>query len=208
MVYQFTRALNFFLHDKPLKVTVHQKYAYPAVNHELAYRYAEVLDRILDWSQPDSEAKSVGHVYHKMLSHTFKHVLHKYKNIKGIAPTHRVFAINDFFSCDGEHVSYCDYPLTDDLVTLKRELGRLTNFKVDAFNEVQDKHLQLLGMGAINDLCLYSYREFKRDFDEVNQLWEDIVAFAKENHEKEKTKLLSGVIKTHIKGITSSKEGK
>ena len=206
MVNRFTRTLNFFLNDQPLKLTVHQKYAYPAVNHELAYRHAEVLDRILDWSQPDSEAKAVGLVYHKMLSHTFKHVLHKYKNIKAIAPTHRVFAINDFFTCDGENVSYCDYPLTEDLVTLKREVGRLTNFKIDVFNELQDKHLQLLGMGALNDLGLYSYREFKRDFDEVNQFWEDVVEFAKENHEKEKAKLLSGTIKTHMRGITNSKK--
>jgi hypothetical protein len=187
----FAKRIAFFLKDEPLAKSKNIKYAYPGVNHKLAFRYAEALDKLLDWSRLDAEAKPVSLVYLKMVAHSFKHVLHKYKRNKSNLPTHRVFAYDDFHLGEGKSVSYFNYPLIEDLVTLKKEIGRLTEFKIDVFNEVEDKHLELLCIGSLSDLSLYSFREFKRDFEVVNILWEDVVAFAKERSDDQRIKMVT-----------------
>jgi hypothetical protein len=191
MVNSFSKTCGFFLRDKPLFKTKHQKYAYPATNHLLAYHYASTLDQVLSWSNLDKESKPVSQIYHKMLVYTFRHILHKYKRIKNEAQTHKVHVIQDFYTGESTHINYCDYPLTEDLAALKKELGRLTPARIDSFNEVEDKHLDYLNIGALSDFSLYSFREFKRDFDVVNEMWLDLVMFAKEKHESEQVLLIS-----------------
>lgn len=196
MVNNFSKTCSFFLHDKPLTISKHLKYTFPATNHLLAYHYAFTLDKLLSWSDLDKESKPVSQIYHKMVAHTFRHIIHKYKKIKNEAQTHKVHVITDFYTGESKMISYCDYPLTEDLTALKRETGRLTTVRIDSFNELEDKHLDYLNIGALSDLSLYSFREFKRDFEIVNNLWLDLVIFAKEKHEKERILLITKEEKT------------
>ena len=190
MAYNFVKACEFLALDGMKMRPSHYKYVYPVINHLFAIKYAQVLDGVIDFSDPEREAKPISLIFHKMVSHTFKHILHKYKRVQSLSQIQRAWTVRDFHTSEGKHENYIDYPLAEDLVALKKEIGRITRAKIDVYNEEHDIALDGLNIGALCDLSLYKTKEFKKDFDVVHELWLDLLRFTKEQIELTNTKQL------------------
>jgi hypothetical protein len=189
MAYHFAKTCEFLASDSLLLRPSHFKHVFPVHNHIFAVNYARILDSQLDFFA--QESKATGFLFHKMISHTFKHIIHKYKRTKSLTQIQRVWAVTDFHTSEGKHLSYVDYPMTDDLVALRKEIGRLTSAKIDTYNEEQDKALEGLNIGALCDLSLYSSIEFKQDFEVVHEMWLDLLRFVQEQMEQREVKKIA-----------------
>lgn len=192
MVYNFAKICEILIHDAPLVQGTHNKYSYPAINHEYAYKYSLLLDKYLDFSDEQTEAKPLALMYHKMVGHTFKHILHKYKRTSIKNTQYRLWTVYDFHTNQGKYMSYSDYPMTEDICALKKEVGRITPAKIDTFDDDLDKHLDGLNIGALCDLTLYKNWEFKKDFEAINEVWNDMIRFVTKMNEGNEPKKLTG----------------
>lgn len=185
MAFSFAKVCEVLLKDLPKTNGYHNKYLYPANNHIFAYNYSVVLDSVIDFGEPEKQVKSTALMYHKMISHTLKHILHNYKRRTALRVQYRVWAVCDYHTGEGKYVNYYDYPITEDLIAVKKEIARLTKMNVDGFDEKLDMHLDSLNIGALCDLSLYTNKEFKEDFTVVNEFWMDSIGFIRESNEKE-----------------------
>ena len=101
MAYNFTKTCEFLLLDSPIPRYRKDKYNYPAINHVFAYNYAKFVDSMLNFSDPDKEAKPLALGYHKLVSHTLKHILHKYKRFQNKPQQYKVWAVCDYYTREG-----------------------------------------------------------------------------------------------------------
>ena len=79
MKYNLAKKCEFLLNDCPVPPKKKHKSIFPAINHILAYNYALAVEPLLDFNYPDRTAKPVSLVYQKLVAHTAKHLIHKYK---------------------------------------------------------------------------------------------------------------------------------
>ena len=129
---------------------VHKK-ALPANNGLLALSFAQALDKLLDGDTSETQpAKPHYLLYHRLLLHSSRHIIHKYKRGgESQRFQYKCWGIHNFESNEGRWFTYMEYPLTEDLYALKREvivrtkIGKLTDEKMDdALDSVTDTALK------------------------------------------------------------------
>ena len=177
MAYNFAKTCEVLLTDIPLVKATKGKYVFPVVNNTSAYNYAKVMDRLIDFTNPDAESKPMALMYHKLVGHTFKHILHKYKRSTLMTQQYKVWAVVDFYTFEGRYYNYVEYPMIEDLSALKKEIVLRTCAKIDVFDKYLDKGLDGLNKGALSDLRGYKNSEFKTDFEAVHPTWEALIEF-------------------------------
>ena len=142
------------------------KKSLPANNHLLALSYAHTLDLLLSTpSHPTDIAKPHYTLYHRLLLHSSRHMLHKYKRGgESKRFQYKCWGIADFEGNEGKWFSYLEYPLTEDLFALKREvtirtkIGKLVDEKVDdALDNITD--------AAMRPHTAFTRKDFSDDFE-------------------------------------------
>lgn len=175
MKYDLVKKSLFLLNDAPVLAKKIHKQTFPSINHILAYNYALALEPILDFNYPDRDAKVQGLLYLKLVSHTAKHLIHKYKRYPGGLCQYKIWAVNEFITEAGRNFAYVEYPRIEDLFALKREVMNRTPIKVK--NTDLDTALDSLAKGALNDFASYTIMEFHKDFEMVNFFWEIMINY-------------------------------
>lgn len=97
--------------------------------------------------------------------HSSRHVLHKYKRGgESKRFQYKCWGIADFEGNEGKWYSYLEYPLTEDLFALKREvtirtkIGKLVDEKVDdALDNITD--------AAMKPYTAFSMKDFNEDLE-------------------------------------------
>ena len=159
----------FLLADTPLIPKKHLGNRFPAINHLLAHSYAEILEPLLDFSSPDKDAKSVSYLYVKLFSHTAKHMIHKYNRQRTGTYRLKCWGLYDFVNKQGKLYPYVEYPRTEDLCSLKREVMNRTTIKVN--NEEMDMALSNINEKAADDFTEYYMSDFQIDFEYAHMFW-------------------------------------
>lgn len=173
--YEFVKKLSFFLQDSPPTPTKNLSIRFPPINHLLAYNYAQTLDKVLDFSDPDQDAKVVSTLYVKLFAHTAKHLIHKYNRHGSGTYRFKIWGLYDFYNKQGKVYPYVEYPRTEDLCSLKREVMNRTSIKVK--DELMDRALQNINENAGNDFKKYYMAEFQNDFDFAHLFWTVMVDY-------------------------------
>lgn len=194
MAYKFAKTCEFLLNDAPLAKPTKGKYGFPPNNHLAICNYAKVADVLVNFSSTNLEAKPIGLVYHKLVSHTFKHILHKYKRFTK-AHQYQVWSIVDFYTYEAKYFTYSDYPTIEDLCALKKEIVKWTSMKIDPFDNNFDKALDSLSFGALSDLELYSMENFKKDFDLIQPIWQELIEELRERAQEPHKQITQGEFK-------------
>lgn len=195
MAYQFTKTCEILVADTPKIMKTLPKYNFPANNHILAYDYAKALDLLIDFSDLKKEAKPMSLLYHKILCHTFKHILHNHKRFTRLPHIYKVWAIVDFQTGEGSYFSYSEYPKIYDLVALKKEISLRTYAKIDVYDTDIDKSLENINIGAMCDLVNYTTKGFKDDFDVAQPFWLSLIDFIQADKGKLKIEALNKIKK-------------
>ena len=175
MKYDLVKKCEFLLYDAPELGKKPHKSTFPAINHLLAHSYALAVEPLLIFTYPERDAKIASLLYSKLVSHTAKHLIHKYKRYPGGYCQYKIWAIDDFNTETGKNFVYVEYPRMDDLVALKREVMNRTPIKVK--NLELDKALDNLNTGAFNDFSNYTMLEFHKDFEMVHFFWEIMINY-------------------------------
>lgn len=176
----------FLLYDAPLVPKKYYSNTFPAINHLLAHSYAEVLEPLLDFSNPDKDAKSVSYLYTKLFSHTAKHMIHKYNRHKSGTYKLKCWGLYDFTNKQGKVYPYVEYPRTEDLCTLKREVMNRTSIKVK--DEEMDLALSNINEKASNDFVQYYMGDFQLDFEQAHLFWNIMIDYMATMRESEGVK--------------------
>jgi hypothetical protein len=180
MAYKLASKCEILLTDTPPIRKALEKYNYPAINHTSAYNYAKTADKLIDFSNQSKESKPAALLYHRVVSHTLKHIIHKYKRGSLGKTQYKVWAVTDFYTGQGGYSTYVTYPRILDLYALKKEVHEKTAFHIPE-NPQLDQSLDKLNIGALCDLKVYKNSEFKMDFDIVQVFWESALEFVKNN---------------------------
>ncbi|CAG9328820.1 unnamed protein product [Blepharisma stoltei] len=187
MTFNLAKTCEFLLHDAPIPPKIPHKQMLPGVNHILAYNFANALDICIDFTSPLKEAKPQGLIFHRMLSHTCKHLLHKYKRDADKAYQYKVKSIEDFDTYKSRNVTYVEYPLTDDLIAMRKEINHRTPLKIRDLE--LNKALDELCEGALSYNSSYSTHTFKDHFLYLHTYWLRLIEFMKEEKKKREEKI-------------------
>jgi hypothetical protein len=183
--FDFAKKSAFLLADAPPAPKKLLSTRFPSINHILVYSYAEALDSLLDFTDPDKDAKVVSTLYVKLFAHTAKHMIHKYNRHKSGEFRFKIWGYYDFMQKQGKNYSYVEYPRTEDLCSLKREVMNRTPIKVKS--EEMDRALQNINENSSNDFKDYYLGEFQPDFEQAHLFWTVMINFmstVKESQEK------------------------
>lgn len=90
---------------------------------------------------------------------------------------YKAWGISDFYTGDGKFFPYVEYPATEDLVALRKEVTNQTPIKLK--DDTIDKALDSLNDGALIDSSDYTIMDFEKDFELVNYFWEIMIDYMK-----------------------------
>ncbi|CAG9332206.1 unnamed protein product [Blepharisma stoltei] len=167
---------RFLFQDSALSVNLPQVAPMPSNNNFLAYYYAETLDKILDFSIKDQDCTCQALIFQRMMAHTCKHVLHKYKRVIDAQKEYKFFAI------DGKtNTRYCEkyreYPITQDITALKREVILRTSIVYN--DEKLETSLRNIFNAVMGISTLYPMAQFQEDFASSIDFWNCVVEYMK-----------------------------
>lgn len=177
-MYNFAKTCEILLKDTPPSGIVFKKYDYPAVNSKRAYSYACSLDQVIDFSDPDKESKAESLLFHKLVSYTMRHMIHRYKRRTLKDNQFKVWNTINYFSGEGSYVSYISYPLIEDLCALRKEIIKTSVVNIIEPEKIEH-FLENLNIGALSDIYTYRSDEFYRDFTVVHEYWTGLIDFIK-----------------------------
>ena len=190
MKYEIARKCEFLVKDAPMIARKMHKNALPAVNHFLAYQYAVAVEPLLDFAYPERNAKAESLLYLKMVTHTAKHLLHKYKRHPEGIYKYSAWGVEVFNMGAGKNFTYVEFPRMEDLFSLKREIMSRTPIKVK--NPDLDKALDSLNGGVLSEYTTYTMMEFHKDFELVHSFWEVMINFMIAERNKAQTTVKEG----------------
>lgn len=181
MSYNLAKTCEFLKNDAPLLPKIMHKSTLPGHNHLFVYEYAKTLDKVLDLKSSLKEAKPQGLLFQRLIAHTSKHLLHKYKRNPLDSFQYRMATISDFNTYKEINLNYVEFPLTEDLVALKKQINQRTPLKVKDLD--YDTALDELCNAVLTDNESYSTHKFKNHFILLHKYWLILIDFMQSQRE-------------------------